>query len=82
MKRLVRQVFLASAVITIIGGTLLLYLCVVMEEEEPSLVASSVIYRIYFILLVDVCKVLAGIEELCGVQTRWGTMARLPEFGG
>ena len=56
--------------------------CVVIEEEDLSLVASSVVYRIYFILLVDVCKVFAGLEELCGVTMRWGTMTRSPELGG
>ncbi len=47
-----------------------------MEEEELSLVFYSVAYRAFFVLAIDVTKILASFEELIGVTMTWGTIER------
>ena len=47
------------------------------EKEDLRLVPYSVIYRMSYILLIDICKVLATMEELAGVRMGWGKLERL-----
>jgi poly-beta-1,6-N-acetyl-D-glucosamine synthase len=51
--------------------------CVVAEKEDPRLIPYAVIYRSFFILIVDVCKLLATIEELLGMGMHWGKLERI-----
>lgn len=51
--------------------------CVATEKEEVRLVFYSVFYRIFFILLIDVCKALATIEEFLGIGMTWGKLDRI-----
>ena len=37
----------------------------------------SLVYRMSYILLIDICKVLATFEELAGVRMGWGKLERL-----
>lgn len=50
---------------------------VAMEGEELSLVPYAVVYRFFFILLVDVSKLFATLEELLNVDMTWGKLERL-----
>lgn len=47
------------------------------EKEDMRLVPYSVVYRMSYILLIDICKVLATFEELAGVRMSWGKLERL-----
>jgi len=50
--------------------------CIAVEEEDLKLVPYALIYRLFFILIVDVCKVLATVEEVLGFRMTWGKLAR------
>ena len=47
------------------------------EKEDLRLVPYSLVYRMSYILLIDICKVLATFEELAGVRMGWGKLERL-----
>lgn len=47
------------------------------EKEDMRLVPYSLVYRMSYILLIDICKVLATFEELAGVRMGWGKLERL-----
>jgi len=49
---------------------------VAMEEEDLSLVPYAVIYRLFFVVLIDVAKLLATVEELFRVRMSWGKLER------
>jgi len=49
---------------------------IAMEEEELRLVPYAVIYRFFFIIVIDVAKMLATVEELLGVRMSWGKLER------
>ena len=49
---------------------------VVMERESFSLVFYSILYRFFYVLIIDVCKVFATLEELVGLDMSWGKLAR------
>ena len=50
---------------------------VAMEEEELSLVPYAVIYRFFFVVLIDVAKLFATAEELLHVRMSWGKLERV-----
>lgn len=50
--------------------------CVALEKEDVRLTAYSVLYRLYYIPLVDVIKFFASIDELFHVQMGWGKLER------
>ncbi len=50
--------------------------CIAAEKEEFRLVPYAIIYRIVFILLIDVTKAMATIEEFIGVRMTWGKLER------
>ena len=47
------------------------------EREDLRLVPCSLVYRMSYILLIDICKVLATFEEIAGVRMGWGKLERL-----
>lgn len=49
---------------------------VVMEEEDLALVPYAVIYRFLFIIMIDVAKLFATIEEAANVRMTWGKLER------
>lgn len=49
---------------------------IVMEKEDPRLAFYSVFYRFFYILIIDVTKVFATLEELVGLDMSWGKLAR------
>ncbi|GAB4298015.1 MAG: hypothetical protein Kow0098_22790 [Ignavibacteriaceae bacterium] len=50
--------------------------CVAAEKEEFRLVAYAIIYRMVFILIIDICKAMSTIEELLGIRMAWGKLER------
>lgn len=50
--------------------------CVVIEEEEPSLIAYAVMFRLFYINIIDIAKVFATIEEWRGNVMTWGKLER------
>jgi poly-beta-1,6 N-acetyl-D-glucosamine synthase len=51
--------------------------CVAVEKEEFRLVPYAIIYRLVFILLIDVTKMMATVEEFLGFQMTWGKLQRV-----
>jgi cellulose synthase/poly-beta-1,6-N-acetylglucosamine synthase-like glycosyltransferase len=52
-------------------------LCTVaMEEEDLTLVPYAVIYRLFFIAMVDVAKLFAAVEQFANVRMTWGKLER------
>jgi len=49
---------------------------ILMEKESMSLAIYSVFYRFFYILIIDVTKVFATLEELVGLDMSWGKLAR------
>jgi hypothetical protein len=50
--------------------------CVIVEEEDPSLIGYSIYFRLFYIVIVDVAKVFATIEEWRGKSMTWGKLQR------
>jgi poly-beta-1,6 N-acetyl-D-glucosamine synthase len=50
---------------------------VAMEQEDLALVPLAVVYRFFFVLLVDVTKLFATAEEFAQVEMGWGKLERL-----
>jgi len=50
---------------------------IALEDESPALVLLAPVYRVAYVLLVDVCKLLATVEDVCGVAMTWGKLERL-----
>lgn len=50
--------------------------CVIIEEEEPSLIVYAVMFRLFYINIIDVSKVFATIEEWRGHTMTWGKLER------
>ncbi len=47
-----------------------------MEKEDLRLVPYAVLYRFFYILIIDVTKLFATLEELIGLDMSWGKLAR------
>ena len=50
--------------------------CVVIEEEEPSLIFYAIVFRLFYINIIDISKVFATIEEWRGKAMTWGKLER------
>jgi poly-beta-1,6-N-acetyl-D-glucosamine synthase len=50
--------------------------CIAAEKEEFRLVPYALVYRIMFILLIDVTKAMATVEEFLGFSMTWGKLER------
>lgn len=51
--------------------------CIAAEKEEFRLVGYSIIYRMFFILIIDICKAMSTIEEFLGIRMTWGKLERV-----
>lgn len=49
---------------------------VAMEEEDLMLVPYAIAYRFFFVVLVDVAKLFATVEEFMNVKMTWGKLER------
>jgi cellulose synthase/poly-beta-1,6-N-acetylglucosamine synthase-like glycosyltransferase len=63
------------ALLTMLDTAAALY-AVTMEGEELSLVPYAVVYRFFFISLVDVAKLFATFEQLLNTRMSWGKLER------
>ncbi|MBD3336909.1 MAG: glycosyltransferase [Candidatus Eisenbacteria bacterium] len=63
------------AQLTVLDLVAALY-CVVVEEERLILIPYAVAYRLFFALMLDVCKLSAAVEELFSVEMTWGKLER------
>ncbi len=50
--------------------------CIAVEKEEFRLVPWALVYRMVFVLLIDVTKVMATVEEFLGFAMDWGHLER------
>ncbi len=50
--------------------------CVIVEDEEPSLIWYAIMFRLFYINIIDISKVLASIEEWRGTTMTWGKLDR------
>lgn len=50
--------------------------CVVVEREEPWLIPYAVLFRLVYILIIDVSKVFATFDEWRGSSMNWGKLDR------
>ena len=50
--------------------------CVIIEKEDPRLIYYAIMFRLFYMQIVDVAKVLATIEELRGTRMTWGKLER------
>ena len=50
--------------------------CVAVEKEEYRLIWFAIIYRMFFILIIDICKTMSTIEEFLGIKMTWGKLER------
>jgi cellulose synthase/poly-beta-1,6-N-acetylglucosamine synthase-like glycosyltransferase len=55
--------------------------CIAMEDEDPRLLLVAPFYRIFYVLLIDVCKLLATIEDVFGLEMTWGKLERVGRLG-
>ena len=55
--------------------------CIAAEKEEFRLVGYSIIYRMFFILIIDICKAMSTIEEFLGIKMTWGKLERVGSDG-
>ena len=51
--------------------------CVAAEKEEARLIPYSLIYRIFFVLMIDITKAMATVEEFLGLAMSWGKLERV-----
>ncbi len=51
--------------------------CISVEKEEFRLIAYAIIYRMFFILVIDICKAMSTIEEFLGIKMSWGKLERV-----
>jgi hypothetical protein len=50
--------------------------CVSVTKEKMKLVLYSIYYRIFFINIINIAKVLASFEEFFGIEMSWGKLER------
>ncbi|MBC3920998.1 glycosyltransferase [Undibacterium sp. CY18W] len=50
--------------------------CIIVEEEDPSLIFYAVVFRLFYITIIDISKVFATIEEWRGTAMTWGKLQR------
>ena len=50
------------------------------EKEEIRLLPYTLLYRIFFVLIIDVCKVFATIEEFLNLHMSWGKLERIGDI--
>ena len=50
--------------------------CIAMDGEWLVLVPYTIIFRFYFVIVIDVCKTFSIVEEFLGVGMQWDQVAR------
>ncbi|MCX7192926.1 MAG: glycosyltransferase [Proteobacteria bacterium] len=50
--------------------------CVIIEKEDMLLIAYALVFRVFYLIVVDVAKIFASFEELIGTKMSWGKLER------
>jgi len=50
--------------------------CLALEEESMLYLLYAPLERMVFSVMLDVCRILASVEELCGLRMSWGKLER------
>jgi len=50
--------------------------CIAVEREELRLIPYALVYRLVFVLVIDVTKAMATVEEFLGITMDWGKLQR------
>lgn len=69
-------IFFWWALLALLDLTSALY-CVAVEKEEFRLIPYALVYRMFFILTIDICKAMSTIEEFLGFDMNWGKLERI-----
>ncbi|MDH5682847.1 MAG: glycosyltransferase [candidate division WOR-3 bacterium] len=56
--------------------------CVACEEEQMKLIPYAILYRLIFILIIDIIKVFATIEEFLSLGMSWDKLERNGRVNG
>lgn len=51
--------------------------CIAVEKEEFRLIPYALIYRMFFVLTIDICKAMSTVEEFLGFEMTWGKLERI-----
>lgn len=51
--------------------------CIAVEDEEFRLILYAIIYRMFFVLAIDICKLMSTVEEFLGIEMGWGKLERM-----
>src|SRR5439155_23379323 len=54
--------------------------CVAVEDEQPSLIAVSPLFRVFYLVVLDVARLFATAEEFARVGMSWDKVTRLGKF--
>lgn len=55
--------------------------CIAVEKEDVRLLPYAVIYRLFFILIIDITKFMSTVEEFLGIEMNWGKLERVGNTG-
>jgi len=50
--------------------------CILLTNESLSLIFYAIFYRLYFITIINITKILSTFEEWFGVKMNWGKLQR------
>ena len=63
------------SIFTVLDVTGALY-CVLITGERLSLIIYAVYYRLFFVQIINIAKILSTIEEWFGIEMSWGKLER------
>jgi len=63
------------SIFTVLDVTGALY-CVLITGEKLSLIIYAVYYRLFFVQMINIAKILSTLEEWFGVKMSWGKLER------
>ncbi len=55
--------------------------CVAVEDEHPAFILLTPVFRAFYMVALDMARLLATLEEFKGVAMGWDKVARLGRFG-
>ena len=55
--------------------------CVAVEDEHPAFILLTPVFRAFYMVALDVARLLATLEDFKGVAMGWDKVARLGRIG-
>ena len=52
------------------------FYCILVTGEDTSLVFYAILYRLFFIEIINITKILSTFEEWFGIEMNWGKLER------